>query len=286
LKKQLRDMVGFVIPDITGSMFGSILTHAEDLAYQDKLGMLAYSTGDDLGRQQMYLDLLQSEHVAGILVVPAPGTDPETLMSIQAQGIPIVLLDRKLEGFVGDYVTSNNFQGAYDGVNHLLDLGYRNIATIAGSQHISSGMERLKGYKQALLDANIPIREEWIRFGNFDRDISYNVVKEFVKSDNRPDAIFVANDLMMVGALHALHDLNVKVPEELAIVAFDELPLSAVLNPPLTTISQSTVDLAQESFRLLRERLEQPDRVERFVQIPTQLNIRESCGTPREHHPK
>ena len=95
LKKDLNDLIGFLVPRITDTIFGGVLQNAEQLAYKNKIGIVAYSTADDLDRQQMYLDNLQAEKPAGLILVPAPNTDPKTVSSIQAQGIPVVLLDRK-----------------------------------------------------------------------------------------------------------------------------------------------------------------------------------------------
>lgn len=280
LKKNLQDVIGYLIPDITDSIFGDVIRGAEDLAYANKIGILAYSTSDDLERQQMYLDYLQAEQVAGIVLVPAPGTNPQTLSDMQVNGISIVLLDRKIKGFDGDCVASDSFQGAYSGTQHLIDLGYKRIATISGSQNVSTGIARLAGYRVALTDSDLPINHEWIVTGSFDVNGGYDALRSLMELEQRPEAVFVANDAMMVGVLHALQDLNISVPDDLAIVAFDELRLASVLNPPLTTIEQSTHDLGQESFRLLLERINQPnDRASRLVNIPTRINIRQSCGS-------
>lgn len=279
LKKNLQDVIGFLIPSITDTIFGAVLRGAEDLAYENKIGILPYSTADDLVRQQMYLDFLQTEQVAGIVLVPAPGTDVAMLASLQAQGIAIVLLDRKLDGFNGDCIASDNFQGAYMATKHLIDLGYTRIATIAGSQNVSTGFERLNGYRSALADAHLSIEPDLVCFGNFDRTESRRAMDTLLAHKNHPEAVFVSNDEMMIGALQALQACDVVVPDEIAIVAFDELPLSGLLTPPLTTIEQSTVDLGHEAFRILLERIQEPERTPRIVQIPPRLIVRQSCGS-------
>lgn len=276
LKKNLQDVIGFLIPSITDTIFGAILQSAQDLAYENKIGILAYSTADDIKRQQMYLENLQSEQVAGIILVPAPGTDPDILSSVQEQGIPIVLLDRKLEKFDGDCIVSDNVQGAYSAVNHLIENGYTRIATIAGSQNISSGVERLNGYRLALAQANLSVNPDWIKYGNFNEKDSYAALESLVKQDNMPDALFVANDAMTVGVLQAMRDLDVDIPNDLAIIGFDELPLANLLQPSLTTIEQDAESLGQEVLRLLFDRIQQPERTARTVQFPTLINIRES----------
>lgn len=276
LKKNLQDVIGFLVPSITNTIFGDVLQGAEDQAYNNKMGIVAYSTADSLQRQQMYLDALLAEQLAGLVIVPVPGTDPKMLSSMQNQGIPIVLLDRKLKDLDADYIGSDNQQGASVAVHHLVENGYRRIATIAGSQNVSTGIERLNGYRQALAEANLDYNPDWVVSGNFSEEESYRALKSLVEQDNRPDAIFVANDSMMVGALHAIKDLNIRVPDDFAIIGFDELPLADLLSPSLTTVQQVADALGQEALRLLFDRMQHPNRPSRVVQMSTRINIRES----------
>ncbi|MEO0563863.1 MAG: LacI family DNA-binding transcriptional regulator, partial [Chloroflexota bacterium] len=278
LKKDLNDLIGFLVPRITDTIFGGVLENAEQLAYENKMGILAYSTTDDLDRQDMYLENLQAERPAGIILVPAPGTEPNTVASIQAQGIPVVLLDRRLNGLQADCITSDNYQGAYVGTNHLIANGFTKVATIAGLQTVSSGVERLNGYRFAMANAQLEVPPEWITYGGFDVDQSYAALKNLMQLKNRPHALFVANDDMMIGVLYAIRDLRIQVPEELAIVGFDEISLADLLSPRLTTVEQSVPALGQEALRLLLDRIHQPDRAVRTIQIPTRLNVRESSG--------
>lgn len=276
LKKNLLDVIGFLVPSITDTIFGAVLQGAEDFAYQNKMGIIAYSTADSLERQKMYLENLQSEQLAGLILVPAPNTDLAFLLSIQSKGIPIVLFDRKIEGFQGDHIASDNFQGAFMAVEHLIDNGYKRIATIAGSQNVSSGIERLNGYREALTSKGLELDQELIKFGNFDEHESYKATKALLSQATKPDAVFVANDSMTIGALHALKDLGINIPNQLAVVGFDEQPLANLLHPTLTTIEQEATALGHEALRIFLDRIQNPDRPNRTVLMPTKLNIRES----------
>ncbi len=276
LKKNLNDIIGFLVPSITDTIFGAVLQGAEDFAYKNKMGILAYSTGDDLERQRMYLETLLSEQLAGLVIVPAPNTDPNTVQTMQAQRVPVVLLDRKLQGVEADYIGSDNIQGAYNAVKHLIDNGYSRIATIAGLQSVSTGRERLVGYRMALSEANLEMNSDWVEFGNFDRYASFAALKSLTELDDLPDAVFVANDEMTVGALHAIKDVGIRIPDDLAFVGFDELPLADLLSPPLTTVEQSTQVLGEEALRILIDSKERSDRPTRIVQLPTKLNVRKS----------
>ncbi|MEM9951779.1 MAG: LacI family DNA-binding transcriptional regulator [Chloroflexota bacterium] len=276
LKKDLKDVVGFLVPSISDTIFGDVMQGAEDYAYEKQMGILPYSTADDLERQQRYLDGFLAERVAGLVVVPAPQTDPQVLHTIQAQGIPIVLLDRKLTGFEADYIGSDNIQGAHDAVTHLIEEGYTRIATIAGSQQVSTGVDRLTGYRTAMAEHNLTIQPDWIQFGNFNKQDSYQAFQNLLQLDKIPEAIFIANDAMTISVLRAVRDLGICIPDDLAIAGFDELLIADLLTPALTTIEQAAESLGQEALQLLFDRIQYPNRPTRIVQIPTKINIRES----------
>src|SRR5436190_1565836 len=167
LKKNLNDVIGFLIPDISDPFFASMLRGAEDLAYEHGVGILPYSTSDDLIRQQVHLDMLEGERVAGLVIVPAPSTRPEMLMNMGHPSTPFVLLDRYMEGFIADSVRVDNGRGAYSAIQHLIGLGYTRIALMSGLPELSTGWERLQGYKLALSDAGLPFDESLVKSGYF-----------------------------------------------------------------------------------------------------------------------
>ncbi|MEO0599096.1 MAG: LacI family DNA-binding transcriptional regulator [Chloroflexota bacterium] len=276
LKKNIQDVIGFLVPSIKETIFGAVLQGAQDFAYQNKMGIFAYSTADNLERQQMYLEFLQSEQLAGLVIAPAPGTDPNVLTKLREQEVDIVLLDRKLAGFDADFIGSDNIQGAYSAVCHLIEQGYTRIATIAGAQNVSTGIERLTGYRMALTEMQLDMRPEWVVIANFDEEQSYHALQSLIKQDNPPEAIFIANDAMAIGALRAIRDVGIRVPDDLALASFDQLPLADSLIPSMTTVEQATKALGEESLRLLTDLMDNPNRSRRLIQIPTTLHVRES----------
>jgi LacI family transcriptional regulator len=278
LKKNLNDVVGFLIPGIQNPFFASILRGAEDLAYENGIGILAYSTADDVARQQVYLERLQGDHVAGIVIVAAPSTRADTFTSLSDANIPVVLLDRSSDEVDVDVVRVDSLRGAYLAVQHLIALGYKRIGTINGLTELSTGRERLQGYRLALADAGLPAHEDLITAGDFLESGGYEAMRRLMHLAKPPDAIFVANNLMMVGALTAIRELGIRVPEQVALVGFDDLPLSALLTPPLTVMAQPTYELGREALRLLMQRMKTPDALPRTVTLPAQLIVRESCG--------
>ena len=286
LRKQLNDVIGFVIPDVQNPFFAAVLRGAEDLAYEHGIGILPYSTVEDIDRQQAYIEMLQAEQIAGMVIVPATETKRELLVRLQRARMPFVLLDRWLDDFDADTVRVDNFRGAYDAVKHLINLGYNRIGIVAGLNDLSTEHERLRGYYSALSDAHITldeslvkrIDETLIKQGNFETENGYRLTRELLLSDNPPEAVFVTNTLKMYGTLRAANELNVQIPQQLATIAFDELPWSGELCPPLTTVAQPTYDLGRESMLLLLRRMREPQASFRTMILQTQLVIRESCG--------
>jgi DNA-binding LacI/PurR family transcriptional regulator len=278
LKKNLNDVIGLLIPDIQNPFFASVLRGAEDLAYDHGIGLMPYSTADDVARQQTYLEMLQGEQVAGLVIVPVPQTQKETLLNLQRLGFPYVLLDRSVEGVSADGVRVDSLHGAFAAVQHLTSLGYKRIGMISGLSELSTGRERLQGYQLALAEAGLPYDLNLVKPGNFDAAGGYQRICDFMLASHPPDAIFVGSNLMMMGVLQAIRDLNIRVPEDVALIGFDDLPLSGLLSPPLTIVAQPTYEMGQEALRLLLHRLKNPHVLPRSVILPTQLIVRESCG--------
>jgi LacI family transcriptional regulator/LacI family repressor for deo operon, udp, cdd, tsx, nupC, and nupG len=177
-----------------------------------------------------------------------------------------------------DTVKVDNERGAYEAVRHLLDLGYKRIAHISGDPNLTTGRDRVQGYYNALLEAHLKPESKLVKVGDFKTDSGYRLTLELLDSATPPDAIFVANNLMTLGALRALRERNTRVPEDVALVGFDDMPWSAEFRSPLTAVSQPTYELGQEAVHLLLRRIAQPDAPVRTVVLNTRLIVRESCG--------
>lgn len=216
-----------------------------------------------------------------MLVVPTLPSDGEVLWPVQQAGTPIVLLDRDVDQFEADLVRTDNVLGAYTAVWHLTTLGYQRIAIIAGSQYLTPGHERLRGYKEALKKAALALDPTLIREGNFRVESGYTLTRELLAAAEPPDAIFVSNNLMTLGALRALHELSIRIPEDVALVGFDDMPWAGDLYPPLTTVAQPGYELGKTAVELLLRRIAQPALPFRQITLPPQLIVRQSCGALR-----
>lgn len=278
LRTNSSDVVGLLIPDIQNPVFISAVRGIEDELYDHQMTLLLCNTDDDRDRQQRYLRLMQEEQVAGLIIAATHPSDGPLLREISEAGTPIVLLDRLVDHFAADTVKVDNEAGASMAVRHLINLGYQRIAMIAGLQHITAGRERTEGYREAFASYGLPVDEQLIRYGDFKTSSGMRLTSEFMASAAPPDAIFVTNSLMTLGAMRTLHRLGYRIPDDVALVGFDDAPSFEDLNPPLTTIAQPEYEMGREAAHLLLRRIEKPNANFRTVVLQPQLIVRISCG--------
>ena len=286
LRASSSDVIGLVISDIKNPFFLSMVDGIEQVASERRLSVLLCNTGEDPERQNKMLNLMRAEQVAGIILAPTSQTPPESLQALKKAGLPVVLIDRWIPGFEADTVLVDNFRGAYTAVRHLIALGHRRIAMITGDLAIPTSLERHRGYQIALTEAGLPLDSALVKEGHSQQHSAQWVTQELMESATPPDALFVANNLMTLGALKVLRELKIRVPEQVALVSFDDMPWSGDLYSPLTAISQPTEEMGREAMYLLLRRLAEPQSSFRTVVLPTQLIVRASCGAAlREEHP-
>jgi LacI family transcriptional regulator len=207
------------------------------------------------------------------------GESVTLLQSLQNQGVPLVVLDRVLPGLEVDTVRCDSEVGAYELTNYLLGLGHRRIGMVSGSHHISTGYDRIVGYKRALEEAGIPIDESLISTGEFKSESGYERTLHLMQNaTNRPTALFAASNFIALGMIKALDELGLRIPDDVSVVSFDDLP--DLFRPFLTVVTQSPYDLGYQSTQLLIERMANPDEViePREILLPLQTLIRNSCA--------
>jgi len=266
-----------VISDIrTGPFFADVVRGVEDGAHEAGYPMFLCNADEDPAKEAGYLQLAIAENVAGVILTPAgPATDLGPLFDA---GIHVVLADRKLPGYPVDTVVADNIAGAIQGVDHLVANGYSRIACIAGPLTATTGSERLLGYRMALERAGVASDESLVRVADFREQGGREAMLELLKQDPRPDAVFVSNNRMAAGALQAIEESGLAVPEEIAVVGYDEISWAPLLRTALTTVGQPAYDLGHESARLLLNRLSGYSGTPRTVVLPTSLNIRNSSA--------
>ena len=268
-------LVGLIIPDIQNPFYAEIARGVEDAAYANEYALILCNSDESLERERFYLDVMRAEWVDGIVLPPFNDTDAGVVELVKT-GIPVVCVDRSHAGVKTDLVEVDNHRGAFDAVRHLIDKGHRHIALIEGRTQVSTTRERRRGYLDALAAHGIAVRKELMRTGDFKQESGRVLANELLDLRRPPTALFVCNNLMTVGALSALHQRDVRIPAEVALVGFDDLPWAEALDPPPTVVRQPAYDVGRQAMELLLKRIMEPARPAVTVRLVPELVIRKS----------
>jgi LacI family transcriptional regulator len=191
----------------------------------------------------------------------------------------VVVIDRRMSNIEVDTVLADNFKGAFLAVQHLTQLGHKRIGVVSGPLHLTSARERYTGYLQAMSDAQLAVETGLTRFGDYRQASGYALTRELLEMPDPPSALFIANNQMTIGAMNAIHDGGWLIPDDVAVIGFDDLPWAVSLNPPLTTVAQPTFEIGTGAADLLMIRIANPDRPSRTLVFETRLIVRESSGS-------
>lgn len=270
-------MLGMIIPDITNPFFPGVVRGAEDIAFRHSYRLVLCNTDNNPAKEALYVAELKSFRAAGLLIIPAAGSDLTSELSTGTPvSQPVVCIDRCPEGWTGDAVVVANEEGAYQGTKHLIRFGHRHLAVITGPALLANATERLNGFKRALREARLPIAPEFVQEAAFDTRSGSQAAKRLLRMLPRPTAIFACNDLMALGVLHALHELGLRCPEDVSLVGFDNLEFCEYTSPALTSVYQPGYQLGAAAAGLLVERIKGLEDAPKRIALETELKIRNS----------
>jgi len=272
-----KKLLGLLIPDIRNPFYVDVIRGIEEYAYAHDCAVVIGNFSQDPKKEKLYIDLLRSESVDGFLVAPTNGKDRNIQKLIQ-DGYPVVCIDRGLTDMQVDLVKSDNQTGAFNATEHLIKVGHRRIAHITGDPAIPTTSERLAGYKAALQDYGLPFDAALVRGIASDFKSGVDLAAELLDLEEPPTAIFAGNNLLTLGALETILKRNLRIPEDVAIVGFDDVYWATSLNPALTAVQQHGFEIGQRAIELLYQRITNPERVPVNFIIKTDLMIRKSCG--------
>jgi DNA-binding LacI/PurR family transcriptional regulator len=275
MKDGRAHLVGLIIPDIQNPFYAEIARGVEDAAYAAEYALLLCNSDENPDKEQFYLDVMRSESVDGIVLPPFEETDT-AVADIIKTGMPVVCVDRSLSKVKTDLVEVDNYRGAFEAVSHLIEKGHRSIGLIEGRTQVSTSRERRRGYLDALNEAGITPRKDLMREGDFRQESGRVLATELLSLKKPPTALFAVNNLMTVGALNAVHERNLRVPQDVAIVGFDDLPWAEALDPPLTVVRQPAYEVGKQAMELLLKRIMEPTRPTVTMRLLPQLIIRRS----------
>lgn len=240
--------------------------------------IICNSDGDEV-KEARYLDVLLSKKVDGLLLIAA-SQPSEGFVHLIEQGPPTIVVDRELGDLPVSQVIVDNHRGGYLAGRHLLAMGHRDIGVVAGPGGLGTSAKRLEGFRAALDEAGASLDERRVYVGDFRAASGREAMRGWLSEGSPPTAVFAENDLMAVGVLSAAHAADIDVPADLSVVGFDGIAFGADVTPPLTTVAQSTDDVAAAAVELLFERLRDDQAPPRRLELPVEILIRGSSAAP------
>jgi len=275
LRVQRSSIIGLIISDIQNPFFTSVVRAVEDVAQQRGYAVFLCNSDEDVDKELTYIELMLAEQVAGMIVSPTASSN-EVYRRLVEQRVPVVAIDRRVDGVPMDTVVSDNVQAACAVVSHLIENGYRRIGAILGIPDASTGAERYQGYVTALAHYGMPLLPELVRSGLPRSQNGYELTLDLLAQSQPPDAIFTGNNLLTIGALRAIHEVGLGIPDDVALAGFDEMDWMFLVKPALTVVMQPAYEMGQRAAELLLERIVDPDRAPQAVVLQPTVKVRES----------
>jgi len=277
LRQKHTKMIGLIVPDSSNPFFAEIAKGVEDAGFEAGYSVILCNSNASLDRELVYLDLLQSKRVEGIIFI-ATSTQVEHVRMIVKSGIPVVIFYRELPGVDVDNFRIDNFRAGYLGTRHLIEMGHSNIACIQPASPETPSGQRVEGFQHAMQEAGIPCQKKLMPRGDNRVSGGKTAAQELAQSGLPFSAIFSTNDAMAIGAMRALREFGYLIPQNVSIVGVDDIILASYSEPPLTTVAQPKYDAGCQAVSFLIERIEGGyDQGPRNVLLDTQLIQRSSC---------
>jgi DNA-binding LacI/PurR family transcriptional regulator len=282
LRRQATNLIGMIVSDIQNPFFTSILRGAQDGFQPKGLPILTMNSDENPDQELLHLKVLRAQGVMGLIFVPSMPDYKEVRNFFS--GIAVVAVDRNPKNLKVDTIVVDNKKGSKQATQHLIALGHTRIGFIAGIKTVTTSQERLKGYLEALQESGLRKSSSLIQVGGYFQQGGYEAMVRLLNLPDPPTAVVSANNLMTLGALQAIHDRCLKIPEDIAIIGFDDMTWASSLQPPLTVVAQPTYQIGNQAAWMLLDRLNNPNLPIRRVILHTELIIRASttqqpCGS-------
>ena len=286
LRERKTGTVGLIICDLRNPFFSEVLQGIETYLGEKKYSLIVTNTDYDNDKERESIDMFYSKQMDGVIIVPGENTNKHVKF-LTERNIPVVLLDKKIQNLNVDVVLVNNREGSKQLTEHLMSLGHKRIGIIAGPLNSTTGKERLEGYLKALKAHSIPEDNDLIKIGDFKKQSGYLLTLELISLAVPPTVIFACNNLLGLGVMQALKEKKIRIPEEIGLAIFDDLPWFGYVSPFLTGVAQPSFQLGETAGKLLFEQMRKRRKRPKEVVLDVQLKIRQSAGealrTPGYH---
>jgi len=269
--------MGLLVPDITNPFFAEVARGVEDGAQEAGYSIFLCNANWDRSREERHLALLAEKRVDGIIMAPVADRADAVETGLPA-GIPLVYVNSAPRGTENSYVVIDNVRGGCLAVQHLIDAGYQTIGFIGASEDSATLEERLAGFRLAMRRNGRDVEESFIQLGDFHRETGYHIIQDMIQAGRVPRAVFCENDLLALGVMQGARDKGLAVPEDLAIVGFDDIPLASYPEIRMSTVCQPKCDMGRMAVGILLDKLaaDDPGAVSRRILLEPELVVRRS----------
>lgn len=276
LREETTKTVGLLVSNVMNPFFTAVARAVEDSAAERGYSVVLCNADEDPSKEERYLDTLLQRRVDGLIVSPARAESPR-LSRIGNNGLPVVFVDRAIEGIEAPVVRADGRRAVEELVEYLVGLGHRRMAVISGPQEVVSGRERLEAFLGAAERLGVPVAAARVEIGDFRRESGREAVLRLLDLVPPPTAVFAANNLMALGALQGISEAGCRIPEDLSLASFDDVTWFSLMSPPITAIAQPARELGAAAARMLLEVAEKRERPESLI-LEAELVVRGSCG--------
>lgn len=277
LKHSKTFTIGVIIPETVHHFFSTVISGIEDIAYEAGYNMMICQSNELYDREKSNANMLYSNRVDGLLVSLAKETiDFKHFKFFLDNNIPVVCFDRTTDALKCDQVIIDDYKAAFQITEYMIEEGHKDLIHLAAPQHLAIGYNRKKGFEDALRKHNIPFSENQIILAD-KFEMGYDAINMILETGQKPDGIFAVNDLTALGAMKALKQKNIKIPDEISIAGFGNGQNAILTDPPLTTIDQNGYKMGAKAVQILLNRIKNPENTEikRYI-IETELVVRKS----------
>lgn len=279
-KQQRSKLIGIIIPILEHPAYSRMASSIERRLFDYNYRALICNSEEDEQRENEYIEMLLRQRVEGI-IINSSARNSESLFELTQKDIPIVLFDRMLPEMQCNQVFCDNSQGGYTAMKHLAELGHRRIGVVAAPAYPEVITRRIRGTREAVADLGLDPDPELLVTGDTQLfDMGYQAAQNLLRLNLRPTAIFAMTDVTAVGVMHAAAEAGLKIPDDLSVVGYDDLPIAAYMIPPLTTVAQPFIEMAETAVDLLFKQIDDPELKPEKAVLATRLVVRGTTAPP------
>ncbi|KJY83138.1 transcriptional regulator [Vibrio galatheae] len=271
LKCNTTRTIGMLVTQSTNLFFSEVIDGVESYCYRQGYTLILCNTGGIYEKQRDYIRMLAEKRVDGILVMCSDLTEELSEMLDRHKDIPKVVMDWGPESSQADKIIDNSEEGGYLATKYLIERGHTDIACLSGHFEKAACVERIRGFKRAMAEADLPVNEDWILEGNFECDTAVLAADKIVAMDNKPTAVFCFNDTMALGLMSRLQQKGIQIPQDMSVIGYDNIELAEYFSPPLTTVHQPKRRVGKNAFEILLERIKDKEHEKRVFEMHPEI---------------